>query len=180
MKKLIFSSVFALILSGSAWAQQTDPSGKKEEKKVERKEKRVERRSEVNDLSKQSFSNDFSNMQGTWARKDNMDEVSFTKNNNNMIAYYDDNGMLIGTTENKTIEDLPVKAQDIIKSKYSDYKLKNVVFYKDSELNDTDLFMYDTEVAGSDNYFVELNKGDKNIVLEVPLDGEVIFFANIK
>lgn len=180
MKKLIISSVFALVLSGSALAQQTDPSGKKEERKVERKEKRVERRSEVNDLSKQSFSTDFGNIQGIWLRKDNMDEVSFTKNNKNLIAYYDDNAMIIGTTENKTIKDLPMKAQDIIKAKYSDYSIANVVYYKNSDANPTNFFMYGTQIEDADNYFVDLKKGNKNIILEVPLDGQVIYFATLK
>ncbi|MEO5967254.1 MAG: hypothetical protein ABIP68_05580 [Ferruginibacter sp.] len=176
MKKLILFSLLSILISGSCWAQKETVMAKKEV----RKEKKEERRNEVNYVSKQSFGTDFPNAQGAWLRKDNMDEVSFTLNNRNLIAYYDDGGMLIGTSEMKTIKDLPTKAQDFIKSNYSDYDIMNVLFFNDSELNDQEMFMYGTQLDGSDNYFVELKRGTKTIVLQVTPDGDSKYFAEFK
>ena len=40
--------------------------------------------------------------------------------------------------------------------------------------------LYGTQFDDEDSYFVEMQKGDKKIVLKVKMDGEVFFFKQLK
>ena len=96
-----------------------------------------------------------------------------------MKAYYDFYSKLVGTTMLKTFTDLPIKSQKEIKAKYKDYKIGRVVFFDDNEANESDMFFYNTQFSDADNYFVELSKDKKNIVLQVNNEGELFFFKEL-
>jgi len=160
--------------------EQKDVKAEKKAIKTEREELRKLEGADVSEKTKNAFYADFGNVQNVkWKRAVYLDEAVFTKGGKEMKAYYDFYSKLVGTTMLKTFADLPMKAQKEIKAKYKDYTVKNVVFYDDSEANATDMIIYDTQFSDEDNYFVELSKDQKNIVVQVKASGELQFFKEI-
>lgn len=131
-------------------------------------------------LTMDAFITDFGNIpDAKWKRTIYFDEVVFTKDGKEMKAYYDSSSKLVGTTMTKTFEDMPVSAQKEINKKYKDYTVKRVVFFDDNEFNETDMLLWNTQFADSDNYFVVMTKDKKEIVLQVNANGEVNFFKEL-
>ncbi|MBI3720137.1 MAG: hypothetical protein HY252_16275 [Sphingobacteriales bacterium] len=148
-------------------------------KKELRKQFREEKRNEINDLSKLHFEQDFSNAKAVWNKSPNYDEAVFMQDGNEVTAYYDGTTELVGTTMVKSFNDLPLAAKEYLEKHYSDYTKDEVIFFDDNELNETNMNLYDTPFEDEDNYFVELSKGDKKIILRVNMEGQVSFFKNI-
>lgn len=158
----------------------------KDPSKVERKmEKKALRKStEKNEVSLNSignFKSDFGvNNDVRWTRTDYFDEARFIESGQPMTAYYDFDGQLIGTMENKSFEDLPAHGQKQIQKKYKDYDINSVVFYRENQVIDSDLMLYGAQFENTDNYFVELSKGTDRIVLQVTPVGSVFFFKQLE
>ena len=194
MKKLIGLSAVTFILAAVVNAQTAPVSLKseikldkkkeaviKKEKKEERKEFRNRKGYEVSYQVKEAFIRDFGNIPGTqWERLDNFDEATFTKDGQVMSAFYDSYSKLVGTTTNKTFADLPANAQKFISEKYKGYTEGDVLFFDDNEFNDADMILFGTEFNDADNYFVEMKKDNKKIVLQVEMDGYVTYFARLR
>ena len=194
MKKLFILSVVTFILAAEGNAQIGEASLKEEikngrnEESAIKKETRVKRRElkklegkEVSYQAKQAFYKDFGNIPvSQWERITNFDKAIFTKDGQVMAAYYDIEANLVGTTEHKTFADLPANAQKYIRKKYADYNIEDVIFFDDNELNETDMVMYNTQFDDADNYFIELTKGDKKIVLQINMSGAVSFFKQLR
>lgn len=135
---------------------------------------------EVSINAKNAFAEQFGNIPNVqWKRIMNFDVVAFTKDSKEMKAYFDSDAKLVGTTQKKTFEDLPVKGQQEIKSKYKDYTPGQIVKFDDNELNDTDMVLYSTQFAAVDTYFVELTKNSDKIVVQVLMDGKITLFKKI-
>ena len=79
----------------------------------------------------------------------------------------------------KTFSDLPASAQKQINKEYKDYTIEKVIFFDDNEDVDTDMILYGSQFDDADNYFVELRKDNKDVVLQVTMDGLVGYFAGI-
>ncbi|WP_321426323.1 hypothetical protein [uncultured Bacteroides sp.] len=162
--------------------KQTKKELKVEKKELsnERKELRKLEKGDVNYQSKEQFYRDFGNLLNVqWKRSDYFDEAMFTKDGQKMTAFYDINSNLVGTTSQKTFEDLPARAQKEIKAKYKDYIVDLVLFFEDNEANDTDILLYGARFSDVDNYFVELLKGNEKIVLQINLEGDVYYFKKL-
>jgi hypothetical protein len=194
MKKLIVLSAMALILAATGYSQTTEAMLKKDikadrkEESAIKKEKRKERR-ELRKLdgtvvrygTREQFAQDFGNIRDArWARSAYYDEATFTKDGQVWTAYYDYDSKLVGTTTHKTFGDIPLKAQNYINQKYGDYSKGVVVFFDDNEASPTDMIMYDQQFQDADNYFVELKKDNRKIVLQVTMEGDVTFFKQLK
>lgn len=189
MKKIILIFVASLFYVVSINAQDNSNTLKKEiktdrmdgnktDKRKAKKELRKLEGTEVSYDSQQAFASDFPNMKPVSSKRlVNFDEFTFTKNGKNMTAYYDADNKLVGTTENRTIKSLPLNAQKIIKDKYNGYTIGDVLFYHDNADNNSDMILYDVQFNDNDNYFVQLKKGDKALVLEVDPAGEVSEFS---
>ncbi len=164
---------------------QKEDKGKNKEPKKEAKAERVALKKlegqAVSDLAKSNFSFDFKDAKNVeWERIDTYDKASFTdKNGKKMSAFYDINGKLVGTTQFKTFADLPENGQKDIKKNYKDYTVGQVLFYDDNENNDTDMILYGVQFEDRDNYFVELEKSNRRIILQVSPEGEVFFFKQL-
>lgn len=131
--------------------------------------------------SKQHFQADFANAQNVnWTRSSYMDEAIFTLNGVKEKAFYDYDGNLVGTVLPKQFSDLPQSAQKQIQKGYKDYTVNRVILYDDNENNDTDMLLYGSQFEDADNYFVELSKPGKTIILQVNLEGLVSFFKEMK
>ena len=149
----------------------------KQEIKTDRKELRKLEGTSVNEITKGNFVSDFGKYPNVkWTRGDFMNEATFIKNGKEMKAYYDSDSKLIGTVSIKTISDLPIKAQNKIKTNYKEFAVQKVIFFDDNEGNDTDMIIYDTQFEDVDCYFVELNKENQQTILQVSKDGEVTLF----
>ena len=132
----------------------------------------------INSRSESNFINDFGNVPATkWERSTNYDEVVFTKDGKKYTGYYDSEGNLVGTTNSVKLSDLPKKAQKQIQTKYKDYTIENVIFFDENKANSNDMYFYGKQFESADNYFVELTKGTKRMILQVPPEGEVYFFT---
>jgi hypothetical protein len=176
MKKLAFISIsifFCLSLIQGQTKEQTKKSERVPLKKLEG--------SSVSTIAKDHFNVDFRDAKNAqWKRVGTYDEAAFTtKDNHQMKAFYDVNGELVGTTQHKTFADLPAEGQAQIKKEYKDYKVGDIVFFDDNEANPTDMILYGIQFEDADNYFVELIKGTKKIVVQVSMEGSVFYFTEL-
>jgi hypothetical protein len=159
--------------------KQEETSIKKDKKEQKRELRKLEGQ-EASYQSKQQFYIDFGNLPvSEWKRTDYFDEATFVMDGEKMKAYYDMDSQLVGTTSDKSFDDLPAAAQKYIDTKYSDYSKGPVIFFDDNEANDMDMVMYGTRVDDSDMYFIELSKDNKQIILKVEMDGNVSFFTQL-
>jgi hypothetical protein len=186
MKKLaILSGTFLFIVAlAQGQAQKTEKEkvrGTKSEVKTERVALRKLEGTNVSVLAKNNFSKDFSGAKNVQSKRANtFDEFLFTnKDGQEMKAYYDYEGNLVGTTQRKTFADIPIKGQEQIKAKYKDYTIGEVLFYDDNEMNDTDMVLYGLQFDDKDLYFVELVKGTSKIVVQVDMEARVSFFKKL-
>lgn len=130
--------------------------------------------------AKQAFYSDFGNIPVTeWERTVNYDRATFTKDGQVMKAFYDADAKLVGTISDKTFEDLPANAQKYINEKYKDYSKGSVILFDDNEVNETDMIMYGQQFEDADNYFVEMKKDNKTIILQANMEGDVTFFKQL-
>ncbi|MFT3979502.1 MAG: hypothetical protein QM687_03465 [Ferruginibacter sp.] len=183
MKKLITLSAAALLLVSAANAQTKDvaKNDTRYEKKENRKTLRKLEGKEVTYQAKQQFITDFNNAPVISSeRSDYYDEFTFSQAGVITTAYYDNNAMLIGTSQMKRFSDLPAKAQHEISKTYKNYKQGDVIFFDDNALNDTDFFLYNQQLDDEDSYFVELQKDNKKIVLQVDMKGGVEYLTRLR
>lgn len=181
MKKIIASAI-VLLFTMTAWQSNAQTLAKetKKEAKTEKKELRALKGKEVSYRAKDHFLTDFGKIaDAKWKRGSQMDEVTFTKDGQKLTAYYDYESNLVGTTSDKTFDTLPRNAQKDIKKVYKDYNIGAVIMFDDNENNDTNMNLYGTQFDDKDNYFVEISKGGKQSVLQVNMEGQVMFFKQL-
>ena len=185
MKKLVILSmalvfVFTLVQAQTPVMEKEKVKEAKKELKTERVALRKLEGTQVSELSKTNFFTDFGKVPNVkWRRDATFDVAEFTKDGKNMTAFYDFDSRLVGTVQNKTFADLPAEGQKNIKVKYKDYSVGTVLFYDDNEANETDMMLYNTQFDDADNYFVELSKAGKKIVVQVTTDGNIMFFKQL-
>jgi len=187
--KRIFLAAGIMMAATVTFAQESIVHATHKEAKMENKEarkdlhaeRRLENRSEVSVLTKDHFAVDFPDAKNVLFEKTtNYDEASFTEGNDNLKAYYDYSSTLIGTTQRKTYADLPGNAQKRIQKEYPGYDATVVIKFDDNEANDMDMILYGLSFNDADNYFVELTKDNKAIVVKVDMEGQVSYFKAIK
>lgn len=154
---------------------------RRETRKELRREHRLENRDEVSNLTKNQFAIDFPKAKNVrFVKTNDFDQVLFTSGKKKMKAYYDHDNELVGTTQTRAFADLPQNAQKEILKKYAGYTPTEVIKFDDNEINETDMVMYGTSFNDEDNYFVDLQDGNKQVVVKVDLAGRVSFFKEIK
>ncbi|MDP4292487.1 MAG: hypothetical protein Q8908_15520 [Bacteroidota bacterium] len=185
MKRLAFL-LLTLMLFGAvdqAMAQSSKNETRKELKKgrrVERKALRKLKGSEVSKISKASFKEDYGDVPNViWTRSDYFDEANFIIDEQNMTAYYDYNGKLVGTTYEVNFEDIPLLGQQNIKRYYNGARIGKTIFFEDNEDIDTDMILYKVQFEDADNYFVELTKGKSRFIVIVDARGKTGFFKQL-
>jgi len=174
---LLFCATVA-IAQGESGAGQDDKETSRELRKAEKELRRSERT--VSYQSNQAFMRDFPDAANVnWRVKGAFEEATFDSKGVTLTAYYDAGSELVGTTTEKTFDDLPMKAQEHIKKFYSNYKPIDVVMFDDNENNDTDMMLYNSLFDGEDNYFVALKNNKETIILKVNMDGDTAFFKTL-
>ena len=145
-----------------------------------RKEERMNRRAQVGYLTMQNFNRDFPDARNVAShREQNMDEVWFSLGNVDYIAFYDFNGGLIGTTTEKGFVEIPANAQNVIKRDYPDYYVQRVILFDNKQYNQNNSELFGQQISEEDNYFVELRKPGKSMILKVTMEGDVSFFQDL-
>lgn len=190
MKNLVISFVALFFIIGVSQAQAQDIKnyasnmGKKEKRtelRAEHKEMRKFVVNNVSDRSLKSFNTDFgANSNVSWSRTANFDEASFLKNGQETKAYYDFEGNLMGTTTNKTFADLPLRGQKTITKSYAGFSVESVLLYDFNKLSDAQMILFNDQFVDSNNYFVQMSKGNERIILQVTPVGQVYYFKKIK
>jgi hypothetical protein len=174
-----------LALFSFSYAQKTDQTGKKGDitgnlrANYDRHVNNQEDRIPIG--TRNEFASDFSNVQDvTWKVGPGYSEAEFVKDGKSMMAFFDYDDEWIGTGYYVDYADLPEKGRERIAKDYGDYIPEKAMFYED-EQNDEDLLNFFGNFLQSEAYFVLLRKDneDKEIVVQVALDGEVSYFSNV-
>lgn len=153
----------------------------KQEKQKVKKELNYLKAMDINPNSKVQFTKDFTKTTNVqWKKANGFDKATFIKAGKTSSAYYDNSAKLVGTTTIKTFADLPMGAQKTINKDYKGYTTKEVIFFDDNEDNDTNMVLYNLAFEDIDSYFVQLLKGNKNIAVQVSMDGNVKYFTDMK
>ena len=152
----------------------------KSENKNERKEIRKREVFNVNQSSLSNFRTDFIASQNVaWHQANNFDEATFTENGQEATAYYGLDGQLVGITTPKSFTDLPESGQKRINKQYKGYSVESVLLFTNRNYNDTDPYLYTTQFADPDNYFVQMANGKERIVVQANSDGDVFFYKKL-
>ncbi len=150
-------------------------------KKHDRKTLRKLTGSKVSEQSQATFYIQFGNVKDVqWERQDYFDVATFDKGGQQMKAYFDNDGEMVGTSIQTNLKALPIKAQLEIAKKYGDYSVTDAILYDDNNEQISDIILYGTQMESSDNYFVELKKDNRKVILEVSPEGSVSIFKEIK
>jgi hypothetical protein len=179
MKRLAIASLVFLFAVSLIQGQTKSTETKKEQKAGRVALKNLEG-TNVSAMSKNNFTVDFGSLPNVqWKRVGTYDEATFMKDGKEVKAFYDFDAHLVGTTQHVTFADVPAQGQKEIKNNYKDYKIESVIFFDDNEANETDMILYGVQFDDEDNYFVELSKGSKKIMVHVISSGEVFFFKEL-
>lgn len=135
---------------------------------------------EITEVAKNQFYEDFGDVTNVdWKSSEAFVQVSFTKDGQNMKAFYDEDSKLVGTTIAKSFTDLPKKGQLAIKTKFKDYTPGTVFLYQNNEVDKSEMILYGIQFEDSDNYFVEMSKGTEKIVVIVTQLGNASIFKRL-
>lgn len=189
MKK--FNIIIVTIILALAFGQLNAQDTKNYASNSTKKEKRVEKRSvrkelrklegnKVSVVSMKNFTKDFGPLPDVkWDRTPYYDVAAFTQKGHQIKAYYDSDGQLVGTTQYKTMDDLPDRGQRIIMDKYKDYKVGQILFFNNNNANRSPMILWGTEIMDHSNYFVELTKDLLKLIVYVDPTGSVSVFKKL-
>jgi hypothetical protein len=107
----------------------------------------------------------------TWKITANCQKASFNQDGVLTTAFYDLKGEYLGFTQNIGYTTIPFSAQEEIDTKYTDYPVKEVIKFEYNGENTTIEPLV---------YFVDMKKGDSEVVLKVTPDAKVTFYKKVK
>jgi len=181
MKKfVIITTTFFLALTILQAKSEKYDKAKNPKSKTERMALKKLEGTNVSEIAKTNFTVDFSKASDVhWKRNGTFDEASFMLGSKQMTAFYDIDGKLVGTTRAAALKELPLKAREEISSRYKNYTVGPIIFFKDDENNDTDMILYGVQFDDADTWLVELTRGADRIVVQALKDGEVSYFSKL-
>jgi len=141
MKKLFIAALIVIAAGSSAFAMDA---------------------TKVDYKVKKSFDIQFTGAENvTWSTQANFVKASFTLLDENVDAFFDTDGELVGVSRKVDVKSLPLHAMQQIKKDYASYKI-------------TDSIEFDQN--GDKSYYLSLENGNKKQILEVSLYGNVSVF----
>lgn len=114
-----------------------------------------------------------------WSIDGPYDVASFTSNGVQQNAYYDYDNELVGVTHGARYDELPVKARAAIEKEYADYAVEDIIYFKDNQENDANMYLFNQSFDDADNYFVQLSKPGNTIVVKCDPEGNTEFFRTL-
>ncbi|QMU31241.1 hypothetical protein [Adhaeribacter radiodurans] len=150
MKKVLYTALLVTGLSVSTFA--ADDYRYNKEAKVS-----TSAQAQFNDLYSRATN-------VSWTVTDKFQKAFFTLDGVTMTAFYDLNGDHIATTQPGKLEQLSETALSRISKAYKGYEVGKVIEYNST----------------STVYFVELRKGERELLVRVTPDNSVYFFKQIK
>jgi len=112
-----------------------------------------------------------------WSHSAALDVATYSKNNTETQAIFDFSGKLIGTSTLQKFSDLPKSAQNRITRQYKDYTIGEVIHLTYLGSLAPDFVLSGNLYNNPSNYFVDLKKGARMLVIEVTPDGETNLFS---
>lgn len=160
MKKAIIAAVLVSTLSVAAFAGNGD--------KVADKKTGEEK---VSNEVVNEFNADFKGAKNAvWTVTSNCQKVTFTIDGAQKTAFYDLQGKYMGSTQNITIQDIPYYAQESIDGDYKGYTVGQVFKYESNGTGDQPRV----------TYFVDLKKGNSELVIKVANGDKPELFKTVK
>jgi hypothetical protein len=179
--------VFAQDISSSTLIDKKDLRNEKKqinkEERSIRREERATRHEEVTYQTREAFRIDFPDAQDVgYMVGTSFDEVIYRMGDKKYKAYYNNEGNLVGTTTDAKFNELPGHAQKEITRRYLNkgYNTDRVIMFDDNERVQTDMWLYEQAIDDQDNYFIELSKLDRKLILQVDMKGNVSFFKDLR
>jgi hypothetical protein len=172
MKKLIVASMAIVLLLGFAQIIAKSAANKgiiSVEKVSVKKNSKKSEAGHVNALTKRKFNQHFGNLSNTvWVKSNTLDKVTFTKDGNKNVAYYNSDSRLVGTS----FATIPEQALSDLQTRYKDYSIGSVIFFDKSEANAIAKLVYGTQLK-EENFLVELTNDRAKIVVQVNVKGGI-------
>jgi hypothetical protein len=158
MKKLIFTAVFATLVSVAAFAD----GGKKASTTTGEEN--------VSYAVLTQFQDNFADANNVvWTVSSTSQKADFTKNNVNYTAYYDSIDQYWGLAQEVTFASVTKEVKNVIAKNYADYDVKSVTRF---ETNDGEEPVV---------YFIGLKNAKEDLVLTIsPVDGQIENIAKVK
>jgi hypothetical protein len=147
MKKLFIIALLIIAVAGSAFASDTK---------------------KVNILIKNSFNADFGKaIDVAWTINEQYTKASFTMHKQQMEAFYNSNGDLIGTSKSIDLDELPVAAKRTLIKKYGEFMALGGFSVKEA-------IRFDRIDDGA--YFISLDNEKETVILKVGDTGDVSIY----
>ncbi len=125
------------------------------------------------------FNQEFGNSSSAvWEKSGTLDKVTFVKDGEKRMAYYNKDSKLVGTGSEGIAAGMPAQAVAGLKSQYKAYTVGSVIFFDRNEANAISKLVYGTKLK-EESYLVELNGEGKKIIVEVKVKGETAVISNI-
>ena len=113
----------------------------------------------VSSKAQTSFESKFGNATNVqWTAREGYNKVTFTLADEQVEAFFATDGDLIGFSRNTAFKSLPLAAIQKIKKEYAAYTVKETIEFEQNE---------------EKSFYVSLENGDKKLILEVSLFGNV-------
>ena len=119
----------------------------------------------IDNSARKSFSSAFAPANHNWSLKTPFTKVDVEVEGKNLSTYYDFSGELIGTTEEISLEELPVDAKRSFAKRYSGYTVTEVLKFESPE-----------ETA----YYLSAENGKGSEIVKISNANEASFFKKMK
>lgn len=116
-----------------------------------------------------------------WTTIPGFSEADFTLGKSKMAAFYDFNNGLVGTGKYISYKELPAKGIENINRYFSNYSPEIVMYYNDNEQNENNMNLFGIFLDKNAYYaLMKENNSNKEIVVQITLDGNASYFSDVK
>jgi hypothetical protein len=184
-KKMMFMAtlVFVFAIRSFAGPMTNKPASNNVNSRVIKNAKRMLKSEEaIPVLTKDQFKIDFPKAtQVKWTTFDEFYEANFISGTSKMSTFFDYNDTMVGTGKYISFNKLPAKGIESVNKFFKDYSPEVVMYYDDNELNPNDLYHFGVPLD-KDAYYALMkdNNSNKEIVVQITLDGEASYFSAVR
>lgn len=128
------------------------------------------------------FNSDFNGAQDVvWTITPTSQKADFTIDGTKKTAFYSLTGTYLGVTQEVAYKTVPTAAQKDITEEYAGYTVGQVIKFQASEDNSSSFYRtLAVDAPETTDYFVDLKKGDSEVLVRVNERGSVYFFKQVK